>query len=58
MDVKGQGHTESMTVCDTSYHGDTLACITKYDYAKGQIKGLKGHNGIKRREYRFGHTKF
>ena len=34
--VNGQGHTEFMTVFDTSYHGDTLACITKYDYAKGQ----------------------
>ena len=36
IEVKGQGHTEFMTVCDTSYHGDTPTCITKYDYAKGQ----------------------
>ena len=36
IEVKGQGHAEFMTVCDTSYHGDTPTCITKYDYAKGQ----------------------
>ena len=34
--VKGQGHTEFMDVCDTLYHGDTLACQTKYDYVKDQ----------------------
>ena len=34
--VKGQGHTEFMNVRDTSYHGDTLKCQTKYDYVKGQ----------------------
>ena len=38
IDAKGQGHTEFMTVCDTSYHGDTPTCITEYDYAKGQKK--------------------
>ena len=36
IEVKGQGHTKFMTVCVTSNHGDTPACITKYDYAKGQ----------------------
>ena len=36
IDAKGQGHTEFMTVCDTSYHGDTPTCITEYDYAKGK----------------------
>ena len=25
-----------MNVCDTSCHGDTLACQTKYEYVKGQ----------------------
>ena len=25
-----------MNVCDTSYHGDTLACQTKFGYVKGQ----------------------
>ena len=28
IDVKGQGHTEVMNACDTSYHGDTLTCQT------------------------------
>ena len=36
IEVKVQGHTEFMNVCDTSYHGDTLTCIKKYDYVKGQ----------------------
>ena len=31
IEVKGQGHTEFMNVCHTSYHGDTLTCQTKYD---------------------------
>ena len=31
-----------MTVCDTSYHGDTPTCITEYDYAKGQKKAKLG----------------
>ena len=26
IEVKGQGHTEFMNVCDTSYHSDTLMC--------------------------------
>ena len=34
--VNGQGHTEFMNVRNTSYHGDTLTCQTKYDYVKGQ----------------------
>ena len=34
IEVKGQGHAKFMNVCDTSYHGDTLTCITKYDYVK------------------------
>ena len=36
IEVKGQGHTEVMNVQDTSYHGDTLTCQTKYNYVKGQ----------------------
>ena len=35
-EVKGQCHTEFMNERDTSYHGDTLTCQTKYDYVKGQ----------------------
>ena len=26
IEVKVQGHTELMNICDTSYHGDTLMC--------------------------------
>ena len=37
IEVKVQGHTDFMNVCDTSYHGDTLMCQTKYDYVKGEI---------------------
>ena len=36
IEVKGQGQTEFRKVCDTSYHGDTLTCITKYVDVKGQ----------------------
>ena len=39
IEIKGQGHTEFMNVGDTSYHGDTLKCQTKYDYVKGQTRG-------------------
>ena len=34
--VKGQGHTEVLNVCDTSYHGDTLMCQIWYDIVKRQ----------------------
>ena len=37
IEVTGQGHTEFMNVRDTSDHGDTLTCQTKYDFVKGQI---------------------
>ena len=43
IEVKGQGHTEFMNVCDTSYHGDTLTCQTKYDYVKGQQEAHGPH---------------
>ena len=36
IEVKGQGHAEFMNVRNTSYHGDTLKCQTKYNYVKGQ----------------------
>ena len=36
IEVIGQGQTEFMNVRDTSYHGDTLTCQTKYDFVKGQ----------------------
>ena len=36
VEVKGQGHTEFINVRDTSYHGDTVMCQTKYDFVKGQ----------------------
>ena len=36
IEVKGLGHTEFINVRDTSYHGDTLTCQTKYEFAKGQ----------------------
>ena len=36
IEAKGQVHTEFMNVRDTSYHGDTLTCQTKYDYVKGK----------------------
>ena len=38
IEVKGQGHIEFMNVHDTSYHGYTLTCQTKYDYVKGEKK--------------------
>ena len=36
IEINGQGHTEFMNVSDTSFHGDTITCQTKYDYVKGQ----------------------
>ena len=36
IEVKGQGHTKFMNVHNTSYHGDTLTCLTKYDNVKEQ----------------------
>ena len=36
IEIKGQGHTEFMNVRDTSYHGDTFTCQTKYNFVKGQ----------------------
>ena len=36
IEVKRQCHTEFMNLRDTTYHGDTPTCQTKYDYVKGQ----------------------
>ena len=36
IEVKGQGHTEIINVCDTLYHGDKLTCYIKNDFVKGQ----------------------
>ena len=41
IEVKGQGHKEFINVCETSYHGDTVMCQTKYDYVKRFLKKLR-----------------
>ena len=48
--TSGMTHLDLNTCYKLHFHKKELKISTK-------IKGLKGHNGIKRRKYRFGQTK-